>query len=1649
MLRITPVGANAVDYLVKGSGCAEHERSPEPGVEHDSTDYYLSATAHGEAPGRWMGKGLSAFGVTEGERVNEDMVRKIFGELKDPETDEHLGRAPMSFKKFEERLAAALEAEPDATPDRQQEIADNIRDSGRKAVAYYDWTFSPPKTFSTQYAAYLAAGRLQEAETMLRVQREAVSLAMSYAEKHAAYTRTGYHGRTVNGRSVGKYEKVDGFIMTVWPHSTNRNGEPQVHTHVGVLNRAITSSDGKFRALDGKAFRPIKEAAASAYERAVEDLSREYLGLEWVTRPDGKAREIAGADLDLAKSASTRREQVEERAAELIEAYVDRHGYEPSAAALKKINQAATLETRARKSGEQGPAAVASWGERNAEALNAQLESVAEAAFQIKQGQHPDLQFLPDQTDRVAIQRAALQDVERQYPTWTIGNLTAAIDKRLLTVDGPAEKRPQVVEAMAREVLEPGNQFGVLTLTTPDLVEVPQQLRRKEDNRSLYRPHIDEIYATEAALSTERRIVAGAQQLTAPKLDGVDLELLRARVTSIKINGKDIGSDQVEAIMAIVSSGRAGDVLIGPAGAGKSTVVGVVSQVWEQEFGGRVLGLATSQRATQILTEEGMEAINTTQFLQRFAADANGTVADFVRKGDLFVIDEAGMSNRDELAKISAIVEAGGGKILYTGDHQQLAAIGAGGMLDLLATDNGAFTLEDIHRFREADGSPNPWEGKASLRLREGDRSVINEYDARGRLLGGTVDEMQDAAMRAYLADTLAGMESLLIVGDNGQAANLSGLIRRDLVRLGRVQREVLAELKDGNKVSVGDVIQARRNDWSIKVDGDGLVTNRLTYTVVGRDEYGQLLVEDKNGVQAHLPDAYVSEHVTLAYASTVHAAQGRTVKTSHALLSEESQREDAYVALTRGSRRNTAYLATNRPPDAHEQLLDVTPAELMAGVLDRSGAAVAAELEFRASQQEGRSLAWIGTQWELVAKDYSTDRYTRVLGMLVGPEKAAAMEKEEAYPALMRAVRGAELGGHNVDAVLAEAVAKRALDGADSVSAVLRHRVLKEIDGRQREQRVDARDWTTFQAPIEGPVGQFLHEMAVLAGDRQAVLAAQTAAEMPAWAQQYLGTPPEQPEQRAEWLHRAGVAAAYRELHAIPEDQVSIGPAPSPENEFHRALWKAAHRALGNPADSLDYEGATEGELREKRAQWEREKNWAPEFVGEELQQANKLAQDYHQDASLFAARLETLAEGTPEYDQTRLEVLRAERMSQDWAERARQLDEVHRARQGWYASTEAARVADQLAAEELERRGLPATLEPTPQPQQTTLFDVVIEQEVGPVPEPDVEPAPRAWELDPANQPAPAAEPVEHVLWWQRWADGLTGPGTELPDGVDRNQIPLFDAGPAAKSAVTAEPERDEHQEPVVDPEQMFLFDVQPPAAEERAETIEPEHQAEPDVVDQERAAAAEIGAETAPAPVVDEPERELAAEPDPDQLEMFPVEQSVEHRVEQQPVRDHAPEPVDERDVEVDASPATRRESLDERVNLSEARRQARAVEAQRIRREAADAARQARTDRTAAAEQDAAKETAERARRDRGMEPVKPETSKEANREQEKVTVPAREQDEPAIERTQRPSPQQSAERIRRHLNDLDRGARSYQDRARHDGPGHGHGHGPSL
>lgn len=121
-------------------------------------------------------------------------------------------------------------------------------------------------------------------------------------------------------------------------------------------------------------------------------------------------------------------------------------------------------------------------------------------------------------------------------------------------------------------------------------------------------------------------------------------------------------------------------------------------------------------------------------------------------------------------------------------------------------------------------------------------------------------------------------MSSLLIVGSNTHAAQLSRDIRDQLIELGLVDGTPVAQLSDSSDISVGDLIQARDNDSRLRVDGGvdehgrerGALpfTNREIYTVIRYDQQaGELLARDERGGVAHLPKDCVRKHVALAYA--------------------------------------------------------------------------------------------------------------------------------------------------------------------------------------------------------------------------------------------------------------------------------------------------------------------------------------------------------------------------------------------------------------------------------------------------------------------------------------------------------------------------------------------------------------------------------------------------------------------------------------------------------------------------------------------------------------------------------------------------------------------------------------------------------------
>ena len=150
--------------------------------------------------------------------------------------------------------------------------------------------------------------------------------------------------------------------------------------------------------------------------------------------------------------------------------------------------------------------------------------------------------------------------------------------------------------------------------------------------------------------------------------------------------------------------------------------------------------------------------------------------------GTLLVIDEASMLSGPDPADLIAYAKARNAKIILAGDISQLQAVENGGGMSMLASALGYARLAEPVRFRAA------WEQAASLRLRDGDTTVLAEYDQHGRIIGGDPEQMMEAAAAAYVALVADGTDTLLMAADHALRRELNRRIREGLITLGIVR---------------------------------------------------------------------------------------------------------------------------------------------------------------------------------------------------------------------------------------------------------------------------------------------------------------------------------------------------------------------------------------------------------------------------------------------------------------------------------------------------------------------------------------------------------------------------------------------------------------------------------------------------------------------------------------------------------------------------------------------------------------------------------------------------------------------------------------------------------------------------------------------
>jgi len=753
-------------------------------------------------------------------------------------------------------------------------------------------------------------------------------------------------------------------------------------------------------------------------------------------------------------------------------------------------------------------------------------------------------------------------------------------------------------------------------------------------------------------------------------------------------------------VRGVLTSGAQVEVLSAAAGTGKSFVVGALAQGWAST-GHRVFGLAPSQIAAGVLAQEGVPAVNTTRWLatqQRLdkppgGGDPGGDEQWRLRRGDLVVLDEAAMTSTDHIAQIRDRCAAAGAKLLLVGDPRQLAAVGPGGSMADIAAHGVRYELTEVRRFS------HEWERSASLGLRDADPAVLDDYQRRGRLVdGGTTERAEAAAARAWLGDTLAGRDSLLLVGSNEQAARVSAQLRDELVALGKVEQGGVPLAAAGTLAGVGDLVQTRRNAWDL-IDAHGhAVANRDVWRVIGRDGAGGLHVQlVGSDLEVRLPPRYVAEHVALAYASTVHAAQGRTVDTTHAVAGPGTSADALYVEMTRGRDRNTAYVVTRSvAPDAPTgQTLDVHERGARAVLTDVLGAEREERSALAQAEQaelDARSTATHIGQLIDQAEQVTAGRTAAILDRLATTEVITARQRAELAAdnsmwSLEQLLRTAELAGHNPTEVLEAAAAQRSLDGARHPAEVLHARIADGLHGRLTPTITSATDLIPRDIPEE--TRQWFQDRADAADDRRRELGAELAAEPPQWALDALGAVPADAVAAAEWETKAGHAAAYRELVGHGDELDPLGAAPVAGLTEKAALFRGAHDQLGLIDVGAEEADLSEGRLRNRVAAAQRELVWAPLAVGRELDDTHQQAERERANAAIWAARAATSPDPVLA-QQLRDAAGQAARDAAALTERAEQLERADQARAAWLAHTVVTRDNAERAAGELRARGV-----------------------------------------------------------------------------------------------------------------------------------------------------------------------------------------------------------------------------------------------------------------------------------------------------------------------------------------------------------------------
>lgn len=695
------------------------------------------------------------------------------------------------------------------------------------------------------------------------------------AEREATLAYLDNVTRQMGGRrgEASKATPTAGLVYAHTRHATSRAGDPCPHDHILLANVLEMKDDqGGWKAADTALWREHLHAATVVGRLAAARVAVEFgYAIEPDPGPSGRLGhwKIAGVPDDVMDVHS-------KRAAE-IEAECRRRGdtsYRARGVAARTTRKAKDHEPEGQLV-ERWRAELASIGwpaERLTEAIDAATAASRRAPLSF------------DDARRLVADVLAPDGELARRKVFSRRHVVVGLAPHLYGQD-PKLLRPLVD----------------LALADPEAVPVISVAAARE-----------RVYSLASVLAQERAIAEGlGRQLARADAPVVQADEVEAAIGRAEEElGGALSEGQRAAAKAICTSGRGAELIVGVAGSGKTTMLRVVADAFERADC-HVLGTATSGQAARTLGSEA--GIGEARTLASLTWRLDHRQLKLTERS-LVILDEAGLTDDADLARLAAHVEAAGAKLVVLGDDRQLGSVGPGGALGaLVARHPGA-----VHTLTENRRQADAGEREALAQLRAGDvDKAVGWYLQEGRVHAVSErDKALQAAVDAWAADVAAGQDTGLYAWRRANVAELNTLARQWMAENGRLSGPELA-LADGASFRAGDHVVA------LAPSRDGaLVTSQRAVVEAVDVSRGNLTLVTADGRHVSLGTEDVgTDRLGYSYATTVHRCQGSTTALAH-LFVDGGGRELAYVAMSRARESSQVWTVADDLGQAREDLV-------------------------------------------------------------------------------------------------------------------------------------------------------------------------------------------------------------------------------------------------------------------------------------------------------------------------------------------------------------------------------------------------------------------------------------------------------------------------------------------------------------------------------------------------------------------------------------------------------------------------------------------------------------------------------------------------------------------------------------------------------